>query len=219
MAARLGAHRPDMGLEAVLGCQPPPVIGHGQRQEMILDIGVLDIGRGSDEAAALEMIGGAEPFLGEQPARPDRPLGEGRHGREQGDRFAASHLEVEFQMVLKVLADARPIGHDIDPEIAQFAGWSNAGEFQELGRIDRASRENHLAPRHRTPFRGSHAVRNARSDAPVEKHALDQRVGFDLQVRPAQRGLQIGVGGGPAPPSWTVMSIRPKPSCVAPLMS
>ena len=46
-AAALGAHRPDMGLKAVLGREALAVIGHGERQEVILDVGIADARRAS----------------------------------------------------------------------------------------------------------------------------------------------------------------------------
>jgi hypothetical protein len=60
-----------MRLEAVLGRKRFSVIGDGERQEMILDIGVANTGTAADEAAALEMIGRAEPVLAQQPAGAD----------------------------------------------------------------------------------------------------------------------------------------------------
>ena len=105
-AAALRAHRADMRLEAVLGGQRTAVIGHGEREEVVLDVGVADAGAGADEAAALEMVGGTQPLLEEEPAQADQGLGPGVHRAVERDRLAAGDLEVEFQMVLQVLAHA-----------------------------------------------------------------------------------------------------------------
>ena len=60
-----------MRLEAVPLGERRPVVGDGERQEMILDVGVLDAGPAADEAAGLEMVGGAEPVAEQEPAQAD----------------------------------------------------------------------------------------------------------------------------------------------------
>ena len=52
------------------------VVAHGEREEVVLDVGVLDAGRGADEGGALELVRGAEAGLGEQPLGADA-----RHAR------------------------------------------------------------------------------------------------------------------------------------------
>ena len=49
-----------MGLEPVLARQPAAVIGDRERQEVELEVGILDPRPAPDEAAGLEMVGRAE---------------------------------------------------------------------------------------------------------------------------------------------------------------
>src|SRR5208282_5558106 len=70
-AAALRAHRPDMGLEAVLPGERRAVVGDRHRQEMELDVGMADARARADEAAGLEMIGGAEAASAGQPIEAD----------------------------------------------------------------------------------------------------------------------------------------------------
>jgi hypothetical protein len=99
--AALRAHRPDVGLVAMLGGKLAAVIGHGQRQEMILDVGKTDAGTAANETAGLEMVGGAEAVAAQQPARPDQAAREQTHRRVERNRPAGGDLEIELEMVLQ----------------------------------------------------------------------------------------------------------------------
>ena len=68
-AARGRAHRADMGLEAVALDRGAAVVADGERQEMVLDVGVVDAGGGADEGGGFELVRGAEAGLGQQPLR------------------------------------------------------------------------------------------------------------------------------------------------------
>ena len=89
-----------MGLEPMLLGHRLTVIGHGQGQEMVLDIGIANTGPAADKAAAFEVIGRAQPILEQDPACADQGLGDGVHGRIERYRLLAGDLEIEFQMVL-----------------------------------------------------------------------------------------------------------------------
>src|SRR5262245_11269816 len=113
--ARARAHRPDMDLETMTGCGRLAVIANGARQEMILDVGIFDALSGADEAAGFEMVGGAETSTEEQPLGPDQRLGDEVELGVQRHRLLAAHLEVNLEMVLQVLADARKLVQRRDP--------------------------------------------------------------------------------------------------------
>ena len=85
------------------------VIANGGGQEVILQVGIFDAGAGADEAAAFEMIGGAESGLEQQPFKPDHALGDQIHLAVERDRLRAGHLKKYFQMVMEILPDARQI--------------------------------------------------------------------------------------------------------------
>ena len=115
-AAALRAHRPDMRLKAMLARERRAVVGDRHRQEMELDVGIAHAGARADEAAGLEMIRGAEPAPACEPVQADQAAGEKAGVAIEGDRLLRGDLEIELEMVLKVLADARPVGDDVDAE-------------------------------------------------------------------------------------------------------
>ena len=71
-------------------------------------------------------------------------------------------------MVLQVLADARPVGDDVDPERAEFRRRPDAGELQQLRRIDRPAAKNDLAPRANLELTPVAPVMDADGAAPLE---------------------------------------------------
>ncbi len=73
-AGRGRSHRPDVGLEAVARIGIAAVIIDRDRQEMILQVWVLDARRRADEAAGLELVRGADAAPQEQPVGADPKL-------------------------------------------------------------------------------------------------------------------------------------------------
>ncbi|MNZ85517.1 hypothetical protein D3C78_1043120 [compost metagenome] len=61
VAARFRQVVADMHLKTMAFCGGLAVIGNGHGQEMILDIGLFQTGRGAQEGAGLELVGGAKP--------------------------------------------------------------------------------------------------------------------------------------------------------------
>src|SRR5689334_1308857 len=116
-----------MGLEPMLPGERLPVIGHGKRQEMKLQVGHLDAGPRADEAANLEMIGGSEAVAKGEPAEPDERLRPRPNGGIERDRPRARHLEIELEMVLEILADAAAMLLDLDAMGAELVGGPDAG--------------------------------------------------------------------------------------------
>ena len=86
------------------------------------------------------------PLPPQEPLQPDEPAREKADVTVKGDRLPGGDLEIKFQMVLQVLADARPVRDDVDVESAQLGGRPHARELQELRRVDRAGGEDHLPP-------------------------------------------------------------------------
>ncbi len=96
--------------------QRSAVVGHGHRQEVILDIRVLDPRPAADESARLKVIGGPQAVLAQNPAHADERLAERIHMLVQRDRLFARHLEIKLQVVLQVLTHSRQIVHHRNPE-------------------------------------------------------------------------------------------------------
>ena len=83
---------------------------------MVLQIRIVHTGAVSDEAAGLEMVGGTQPVTAQQPAHADPRLGQRAHGRIERDRLATLYLEIKFQMVLQVFADASQLLNHLDAQ-------------------------------------------------------------------------------------------------------
>jgi hypothetical protein len=87
---------------------------------VVLQIRIAHTGAASDEAAGLEMVAGTQPVMAQQPPHADPRLGEQAHRRIECDRLATLYLEIEFQMVLQVFADASQLLNHLDAERAQL---------------------------------------------------------------------------------------------------
>ena len=103
------------------------------------------------------------------------------------DRLRHFVDQTNLQVILQVLADTCAIGDDRNPVPVQERGRPDARHLQQLRRLQRAGRENHLAQR-------AHLVHLAMLDVPhagrlraVEQHLQRLRIGFDMQVRPPAR--------------------------------
>ena len=112
-----------MCLKPVAPCQRLAIIGHCEWQEVVLQIRIVHTGAAAHEATGLEMVGGTRPIMAQQPPHGDPRLGWWAHRRIERDRLATLHLEIEFQMVLQVLAHARQLPHHPDAQRAQLLGW------------------------------------------------------------------------------------------------
>ena len=111
------------------------------------------------------------------------------------DRLPALHLEIDFQMVLQVGADARPVGHDLDALLPQMLGRADAGEHEQLRRVDRGGGEDHFGPGPHATHRAAGLVLDPNRAPVLHHHAADVGMGPERQVAALQRGLEIGVGG------------------------
>jgi len=89
-------------------------------------------------------------------------------------------------VVLQVLADARQIVDDVHAEGFELGRVADAGELQQLRRVDRAAAEDHLARAKCLPL-DLHPDR-ARA---FEDDALDERARAYLEVRPVHDGMEV----------------------------
>src|SRR5271166_1992724 len=99
-------------------------------------------------------------------------------------------------MVLQVLADARPVGDDLDPECAELRRPTDPGKLQELRRIDRPAAQDNLAPRAGPELAPVAPVMDTGGAASLEGDARRQRMGEHPEVAALHGGLEVGVGGG-----------------------
>jgi hypothetical protein len=146
------------------------------------------------KAARLEVVGRAEPVFPEQPARADHRPREEPHGRIERDGLRAGDLEIELEVILEVLADTRPVGDDLDALLVKLRRGPDAGELQELRRVDRPRAHDDFAPRMHRVQRLAKPVLDTDGASPVEKDACDEGSRLHGKVRPAHGGPQVGVG-------------------------
>src|SRR4029077_1845804 len=98
-------------------------------------------------------------------------------------------------VVAQVLADARQVVQRCDAYAAQAVGLADAGELEQLGRIDRAARHEHFAHRPRLPLRPADGIAHADAAPAFQDQRLGQRALLDRQVRPRADRVEIAVGG------------------------
>ena len=95
----------------------------------------------------------------------------------------------------------RQLVHHLDPVLAEHLGPADPGELEELGGIDRASTEHHLARRVRLFLAAVPPVADAGASLAVEDEPVRERAAHHLKVRPAAHGAEIAMGGAHPPPA------------------
>ena len=114
----VGARRADLSL---FGAEPvalnggPAVIAHGNRQEVVLDIGVFDARMAADEGGTFELVRGTGATTRQKPAAAYPGLPEKVPVTVEGNRLFRGHLDVDLEMVLEVRADAGRVPDHLDP--------------------------------------------------------------------------------------------------------
>ena len=149
-----------------------------------------------DETAALEMVRGARSRAKEHPLGADeRSPPELRRRRLHRDRAQALVLHVHLEVVLEVAPDAGKVGQDIDAEVRELGGRSDARQQQELGAVDRATGQDHLAGRVAIDAAAPPAPSDLDADGagPLEQDPGHEPAGPDREVRAlAQDRMEVG---------------------------
>src|SRR4051812_45297473 len=94
-------------------------------------------------------------------------------------------------MVLQILADAWKIAFYVDAKSGQFGGRADAGGEQQHRRIDRAARDDQLAPRADVLDLAVTLDLDADGAVAVEQDAADPGFRHQLEIFPAQVRLEI----------------------------
>ncbi len=208
-AAGVGVHRPDVDLVAVAALRSRAVVADRERQEVEHEVRIGDLVVAPDEAAALEVVRRAGAAAEEQPLESDprlAPIGERRLHR---DRLRALVLDVDLEMVLEVLADAGQVVDDRDPDGLQLRGIADAGELEQLGRVDRAASEDHLAAVDRLRPTALSVSSTPDRPAALEDDPGHERPGPDLEVLAAHDRMEVGPRGAqPAPAADVPVELR-----------
>ena len=166
---------------------------------MELDVRIGNARAAADEAAGLEMVAAAEAAAGQEPAAADQGAPPRGHLRVKRDGLARGHLEVKLQVVLQVLTDPLEIVHHVDAEVGEFLARPDAGELQQLRRVDGPAADDHFASRPHLVAQVVAPVAHAHRAPALEQDARGQRVRAHLQIGAVQRRAQIGVGRTAAP--------------------
>src|SRR5262249_6363071 len=102
--------------------------------------------------------------------------------RVERDRLLRGELKIELEMVLEILADAGQVVQGRDAMGGELLARPDAGQLQELRIVDRAGREDHLAPRHHSSRLTALAIFDADGLVSLEQDAGRERMGLDRQV-------------------------------------
>jgi hypothetical protein len=104
----------------------------------------------------------------------------------------------QLQMVLEILADAAQILHDLDAEILQPCTVADAGEFEQLRRVDRAGTEDDFTTGFGQIIGVIAAIFDTRASTPFEHDPLRDGAGDDSQIGALECRAQKRFGGIPA---------------------
>ncbi len=110
------------------------------------------------------------------------------------DRVRAFPNGAHVEMVLQPFAHAGGIQHDRNAVALQQRARADAGELQQLRRIERTTAQQHFACRiGRVPLTSTQILDAARARA-IEANARGKRLRFDAQICAFSRGPQICYG-------------------------
>jgi hypothetical protein len=121
--------------------------------------------------------------------------------RELVDRHRVPHpmRHADDVMVVEVGADAGQVVQHRHADRLQMRRRADAGNLQQMRRVDRAAAEDHLARRGELAVGAALAERDAGAAFAVEQQLGRDRVGLDLEIAAPARLAQKGLRGRAAP--------------------
>jgi len=102
-------------------------------------------------------------------------------------------------MILQVAADGGIVEHDWNGPLGEKPAGSDAGELQQLRRIDGTATQDHLASGGGELVRPAIDIFHADGAPALQANLAGPGVDLEAQIGAAQCGAQECVGGGPAP--------------------
>ncbi len=93
-----------------------------------------------------------------------------------------------------MFAHAGELDDRVDTDRGQVIGVTDAGQLQQLGRVERTAAQDHLGGTHGVSPHPA-AVLDADGAGPLEAHLLDVRQRDDVQVRTVHHRVQVGARG------------------------
>ncbi len=192
----LGLQQGDVEREAVPE-RDRAVLVHVFGAEDQLQVGLLQAGLRADETAAFHRVGGEGALALEQVLER-----RGQHPRQRapGEAIEAGSgarvAEHGVLVVLQVLADTRQVADHLDALAIQVLRRTDPRQQQELGRIDGAGSDDHLA--HGGQLLGAALARDldAGRSPGLHQHPAGQGAGDHRQVGPMGHRLQEGARRG-----------------------
>ncbi|MCY1510586.1 hypothetical protein D9M68_449680 [compost metagenome] len=158
---------------------------------------------GVDETAALDHVRREQAGAEQHPLQPVLQRRQAAVVAQQAHGLARAAVDRHLEVVLEVLAHAGQVFHHRQAQRLQLRAGADAREQQQLGRGERAGREDHFVAR------GGHhlfaaavaarAVDHAGGRAVLREHAQHVRARHHGELRVVAHGREVGGGGARAP--------------------
>jgi hypothetical protein len=108
------------------------------------------------------------------------------------DRQPALVLDVDLEVVLEVLADARDMGDRLDAQGLELVRVAHARELQQLGRVEGTAGQDHGAAVRLLDLAPAGRVLHANRARALEQDAADEGARDHLEVATANHRVQVG---------------------------
>src|SRR5262249_54086332 len=154
----------------------------------------FDPGTAADEAAGLEMIGGGDAVMAQEPAQAGEQLADSAIVTVDGHGLPAAVLDHDIRVVVQIGAHRGQVAVYLNAERAQIVGPAKPRTLQELWRVDRTASDNHLAVRVCGRACSTDRVLDTDGATLVEYDAMDERLGPQHQAWVVEFGIEIGAG-------------------------
>ncbi len=200
---RVGEHGPDVHLVAVALGRRRTVVANRDRKEVEHQVRIWLIRIRLHERSGLEVIRRRRPPT-EQPLEPDPRRPPFRQMRLHRHRFLAGVLDVHLEVVLQILADTGKVTDHVDAEAPEVIGVPDAGELQELRRVEGTTARDHLGPTRRVA-RSPLPVLDPDTTGSLEQQSVRGGTGDQREVRAIEHRVQIGTGRTEPAPAHHVL--------------
>src|SRR5262249_52822570 len=173
------------------------VLAHQERDPGDCRVRRLQPGAGTDIGADRRRRQAEQPRAVERVAQRLADAAEAAHLVVVGHAERRRHRPFHPRRVVvtQVLAHAFELVSYFDADRLQPPRVTDAGELQQLRRVNRAGADDHFAGGARFALLAMHVVAHADAALAVEQQAFGQSVGDDGQVRPGAGGIEVAYRG------------------------
>ena len=179
------------------------VLLHQGEHEVVLQIWTVEIGTRLQKGPRLQAVLPTRPLAGQHILQTDRQLLQALGLRIKRDGLGALPVQGHIQVVLQIGTYARQGVNRLDASLRQALWVANAGQVEDLRRLEGASAQQHLARGigRLQVCRSGDAVIDADSAALFKADLMGVRAKGDGQIRAAfQDRVQIALRRTPATP-------------------